>query len=143
MKRILFALLLLLVTASSFAAIESPGNPTPNLSTYNFFKTLHFSGTVHLSGGCTVTYNLTLVVGLFPPSFGSLTGTLNMSGNCVGVQSISITGKSDVTETPSLSESAELKDFEINETIFTNVKVQKELNQALQNIFNAVAPFTP
>lgn len=113
-KKLLIAFLgltlgFLIVSATSVSHINSKENSTKK------FKIFHLVGTVTLSGGCVVSYNLTLDVSFIPPRFNSLSGTLTLSGNCTGTQTININQlRADIDD--ETKETTNLEIDEISET---------------------------
>ena len=85
---ILVVLLLICTTTYSF---EKTLIPNFEFSQTKPLKKFNLQGSVTLSGGCTVSYDLVLDISIIPLGFNSLSGTLSMSGNCTGVQTLNIT----------------------------------------------------
>ena len=89
MKKLFLNLCLALIFASaSFAGGTSNFQPVKNSAEANYFKKVRVTGTITLSGGCVISYDLWVDVTVIPPSINSITGTMVFSGTCTGTQTI-------------------------------------------------------
>lgn len=76
-----------------------PVSDTKELTNYASKGKKRLIGTVTLSGGCVVNYNILVTWSLVPPSL-TVNGTVTMSGLCQGTQGIQVpmSGKAEITE---------------------------------------------
>lgn len=89
MKTLFLNLCLVFVFASaSFAGNTVNFKQAENGTALNYFKKIRVTGTITLTGGCVITYELLVDVTLFPPTVNGISGTMTFSGTCTGTQTI-------------------------------------------------------
>ncbi|MDB5200859.1 MAG: hypothetical protein JWQ27_268 [Ferruginibacter sp.] len=129
MKKILASLAVLIALASFTTGNVNPAANTP-LSGKHSFKKYHVTGSVTLSGGCHVSYDLWVDVSIIPPRYNGISGTITMSGNCSGTQTINARASVDQTK-----DSYVTSGLVIDERVFDE-REQAELAAAIQAQLN-------
>jgi hypothetical protein len=99
-------------------------------------KKIHVTGTVTLSGGCVVKYDLVLDISIFPASLNGMTGTLSFSGECSLQQTVVMSAKGTITP------EKEINNLKIDQRIFEKQEQQSELEMELQKRLNKAKPFS-
>lgn len=86
----------------------------------------HAVGTIHLSGGCTVSYDAWIDYTLIPPGINSIHGSVTLSGSCSGSQTFRSTA--DVAEDKTITNVVvEFSDSILNSEEFAKA-LEVELN---------------
>ncbi|CAN5850803.1 hypothetical protein BH11BAC4_BH11BAC4_22710 [soil metagenome] len=142
MKKLILSLCLIFsIVSISFAEAGAPYKTSQQNEVKSFWKMFHVRGTITMSGGCIIAYDLYIDVSIFPPGFNLISGSLTMSGNCSGSQNINARG--------TVSENKQTTDFEVISAeagkvnpVFTSKEFRlamvKKLNEA--NLFTDENP---
>lgn len=131
MKKLIFVFFLSFTVILTFADSQIRIFKFKNES-FKPLKKFHIVGSYTTPQGCHYSYDLILDVGLVPPRFNSLTGTITSTGNCTGTQTINITSLRGVVD----PQTYETSNFKIDETIFQNTAEQERFEKVLENQIN-------
>ncbi|MCO6174951.1 hypothetical protein NHF50_07810 [Flavobacterium sp. NRK F10] len=96
MKKLFFIPALLFLFSSSLMMANNGVNPKHDSELSTILKRVkNIKGSITLSGGCVVDYDITVDYDIIPPRVNSIHGTVTMSGNCSGTQTFRASAATD------------------------------------------------
>lgn len=128
MKKFLTLFLVLAISLGYYHSQAAPSITENRIERIKQFKRFHLVGSVTLSGGCVATYDLWVDVSIVPPRYNGISGTITMSGNCSGTQTIN--ARANVNESMT-SDTYETTEFHIVENVLSSTD-QKLLEDDIQ-----------
>lgn len=93
MKNLFLIIIMALFLAPSTINAKNNKFDTENKS--ELLKVRTFKGSITLSGGCHISYSITIDYSLLPPAINSVHGSLTFSGSCTGTQTFRMAAKTD------------------------------------------------